>query len=281
MNPLRGRSPLNKFSGAARLVMLAALSFVFITCSTVPITGRKQLSLIPSSQILGMSYSEYDNFLKSNKLSTDQQATAMIKRVGGRIQGAVERYFKEKGLEEELKNYRWEFNLVEDKQVNAWCMPGGKVVFYTGILPITQTEEGVAVVMGHEIAHAVAEHGNERLSQGLLAQLGGVALDVALRDKPAETRNLWMSAYGLGATVGVLLPFGRTQESEADHLGLIFMAMAGYNPQEAVSFWQRMAAKKGGQAPPEFLSTHPSDETRIKDIQARMPEAMQYYKPVK
>lgn len=281
MNPLRGRSPLNKFSGAAWLVMLAALSFVFITCSTVPITGRKQLSLIPSSQILGMSYSEYDNFLKSNKLSTDQQATAMIKRVGGRIQGAVERYFKEKGLEEELKNYRWEFNLVEDKQVNAWCMPGGKVVFYTGILPITQTEEGVAVVMGHEIAHAVAEHGNERLSQGLLAQLGGVALDVALREKPAETRNLWMSAYGLGATVGVLLPFGRTQESEADHLGLIFMAMAGYNPQEAVSFWQRMAAKKGGQSPPEFLSTHPSDETRIKDIQARLPEAMQYYKPVK
>jgi predicted Zn-dependent protease len=274
-------NPLKQFSRKALLVMLAGFSLTLITCSTVPITGRKQLSLIPSSQILSMSYSEYDGFLKSNKLSTDPQATAMIKRVGARIQGAVERYFKEKGLEEELKDYRWEFNLVEDKQVNAWCMPGGKVVFYTGILPITQTEEGVAVVMGHEVAHAVAEHGNERMSQGLLAQLGGVALEVALQDKPAETRNLWMSAYGLGATVGVLLPFGRTQESEADHLGLIFMAMAGYNPQEAVAFWQRMAAKKGGQAPPEFLSTHPSDETRIKDIQARMAEAMQYYKPTK
>jgi predicted Zn-dependent protease len=273
--------PLKHFSRKASLVMLAVLSLTLITCSTVPITGRKQLSLIPSSQILGMSYSEYDGFLKSNKLSTDQQATAMIKRVGARIQGAVERYFKEKGLEDELKDYRWEFNLVEDKQVNAWCMPGGKVVFYTGILPITQTEEGVAVVMGHEVAHAVAEHGNERMSQGLLAQLGGVALEVALKDKPSETRNLWMSAYGLGATVGVLLPFGRTQESESDHLGLIFMAMAGYQPQEAVAFWQRMAAKKGGQAPPEFLSTHPSDETRIKDIQARLPEAMQYYNPQK
>jgi predicted Zn-dependent protease len=274
-------NPLKQFSRNALLVMLTGFSLTLITCSTVPITGRKQLSLIPSSQILSMSYSEYDGFLKANKLSTDQQATAMIKRVGGRIQGAVERYFKEKGLEEELKDYRWEFNLVEDKQVNAWCMPGGKVVFYTGILPITQTEEGVAVVMGHEVAHAVAEHGNERMSQGLLAQLGGVALEVALQDKPAETRNLWMSAYGLGATVGVLLPFSRTQESEADHLGLNFMAMAGYHPQEAVAFWQRMAAKKGGQAPPEFLSTHPSDETRIKDIQARMAEAMQYYKPTK
>jgi predicted Zn-dependent protease len=268
-------NPLKHFSRMSLLVMTAALSFLLVMCSTVPITGRKQLSLIPSSQILGMSYSEYDGFLKSNKLSTDQNATAMIKRVGGR----VERYFKEKGLEEELKDYRWEFNLVEDKAVNAWCMPGGKVVFYTGILPITQTEEGVAVVMGHEVAHAVAEHGNERMSQGLLAQLGGIGLEIALKDKPAETRNLWMSAYGLGATVGVLLPFGRTQESESDHLGLIFMAMAGYNPQEAVSFWQRMAANKGGQAPPEFLSTHPSDQTRINDIQGHMAEALKYYKP--
>ncbi len=279
MNPLRSRRPLGHIQRKGALVLTAALSFLLVMCSTVPITGRKQLSLIPSSQILGMSYSEYGNFLKSNKVSSDQQATAMIKRVGGRIQGAVESYFKEKGLEEELKDYRWEFNLVEDKAVNAWCMPGGKVVFYTGILPITQTEEGVAVVMGHEVAHAVAEHGNERMSQGLLAQLGGVALDIALKDKPSETRNLWMSAYGLGATVGVLLPFGRTQESESDHLGLIFMAMAGYNPQEAVSFWQRMAANKGGQAPPEFLSTHPSDDTRIRDIQANMTEALKYYKP--
>ncbi len=280
MHPLRGRRP-PKHLHRVLVAMVTVLSIIFITCSTVPITGRKQLSLIPASQILGMSYSEYGNFLKSNKLSTDAQATAMVKRIGTRVQGAVERYFKEKGIEESLQGYQWEFNLVEDKQVNAWCMPGGKVVVYTGILPVTKTEEGLAVVMGHEIAHAVAEHGNERMSQGLLAQLGGVALDVALKDKPEQTRNLWMGAYGLGAQVGVLLPFNRTQESEADELGLTFMAMAGYNPNEAVTFWQRMAANKGGQAPPEFLSTHPSDETRIRQIQEHMPEALKYYKPVK
>lgn len=269
---------LRKTSLIALVVMAA---FVFMMCSTVPLTGRKQLSLIPASQMLGMSYSEYGNFLKSNKVSTNAQATAMVKRIGGRVQNAVESYFKEKGIQESLAGYQWEFNLVEDKQVNAWCMPGGKVVVYTGILPVTKTEEGLAVVMGHEIAHAVAEHGNERMSQGMLAQLGGVALDVALKDKPEQTRNLWLGAFGLGTQVGVLLPFSRTQESEADELGLTFMAMAGYNPQEAVTFWQRMAANKGGQAPPEFLSTHPSDETRIRQIQEHMPAALKYYKPAK
>lgn len=258
---------------------LLAASILFAACSTVPLTGRKQLNLIPASQMLSMSYQEYGDFLKSNKVSTDVQATAMVKRVGGRIQGAVERYFKQKGLESSLAGYQWEFNLVEDKQVNAWCMPGGKVVVYTGILPITKTEEGLAVVMGHEIAHALAEHGNERMSQGLLAQLGGVALDAALKDKPQQTRELWQTAFGIGAQVGVLLPFSRTQESEADELGLTFMAMAGYNPQEAVPFWRRMSANQGGQAPPEFLSTHPSDETRIRQIQEHLPEAMKYYTP--
>jgi predicted Zn-dependent protease len=259
------------------LIGILVTSILFAACSTVPLTGRKQLSLIPASQMLSMSYQEYGNFLNSNKLSPDTQATAMVKRIGGRIQGAVERYFREKHIEGSLAGYQWEFNLVEDKQVNAWCMPGGKVVVYTGILPITQTEVGLAVVMGHEIAHAVAEHGNERMSQGLLAQLGGVALDVALEDKPQETRELWQSAFGLGAQVGVLLPFSRTQESEADELGLTFMAMAGYDPREAVAFWQRMSANKGGQAPPEFLSTHPSDVTRIRQIQEHLPEALKYY----
>jgi predicted Zn-dependent protease len=178
----------------------------------------------------------------------------------------------------EIKNYKWEFNLIESEEVNAWCMPGGKVVFYTGILPVTQTEAGIAVVMGHEIAHAVAEHGNERMSQSLIAELGGIALSEAVKNEPAQTQQLWFAAYGLGATVGVLLPFSRTQESESDRLGLIFMAMAGYNPQEAVNFWKRMAAQKGGNAPPEFLSTHPADETRIKDLQNEIPEAMKYYK---
>lgn len=263
------------------LIGILAASTLFGACSTVPLTGRTQLNLIPASQMLSMSYQEYGTFLKSNKLSTDTQATAMVKRIGGRIQGAVERYFREKGIQGSLAGYQWEFNLVEDKQVNAWCMPGGKVVVYNGILPVTQTEEGLAVVMGHEIAHAVAEHGNERMSQGLLAELGGAALDVALENKPQQTRELWQSAFGLGAQVGVLLPFSRTQESEADELGLTFMAMAGYDPREAVAFWQRMSANKAGQAPPEFLSTHPSDQTRIRQIQEHLPQALKYYTPSK
>jgi predicted Zn-dependent protease len=202
----------------------------------------------------------------------------MVKRVGARIQKAVETYFAQQGLSAELSGYRWEFNLVEDPQINAWCMPGGKVVVYTGILPLTQNEAGLAVVMGHEIAHAVAEHGNERMSQALLQQLGGVALSVAMKDEPTETRNMWFAAYGIGSQVGVLLPFSRTQESEADHLGLIFMAMAGYDPRVAPEFWKRMAAK-GGEKPPEFLSTHPADETRIRQINEWMGEALQYYSP--
>jgi len=255
-----------------------ALALVIIGCSTVPVTGRSQLNLIPNDEMLAMSFQEYDSFLKENKLSTDAQKSAMVKRVGTRIQKAVEAYFAGRGLSSELSGYKWEFNLVEDPQVNAWCMPGGKVVVYTGILPVTRDEAGLAVVMGHEIAHAIAEHGNERMSQALLQQAGGVALAVAMKDEPAETRNMWLAAYGVGSQVGVLLPFSRTQESEADHLGLIFMAMAGYDPHVAPEFWKRMASQ-GGAKPPEFLSTHPADETRIRQINEWMGEAMQYYKP--
>lgn len=254
-----------------------AVALVVFACSTVPITGRKQLSLIPTSEMLSMSYTEYDSVLKTSKLSTDQQKIKLVKKVGGRIQKAVETYFAEKNLADQLKDYKWEFNLVESQEVNAWCMPGGKVVVYTGILPVTQNEVGLAVVLGHEISHAVAQHGAERMSQGLLAQLGGQALSVALQNKPEQTKQLWMSVYGVGAQVGVLLPYSRTHESEADHLGLIFMSMAGYDPNEAVTFWQRMAAS-GGQKPPEFLSTHPADETRIADIKKELPEAMKYYR---
>jgi predicted Zn-dependent protease len=253
------------------------LALVVFACSTVPITGRKQLSLIPASEMLSMSYTEYDSVLKTSKLSTNQEQIQLVKKVGGRIQKAVETYFAEKDLSGQLKDYKWEFNLVESEEVNAWCMPGGKVVVYTGILPVTQSEVGLAVVLGHEISHAVAQHGSERMSQGLLAQLGGAALSVALQNKPEQTKQLWMSVYGVGAQVGVLLPYSRTHESEADHLGLIFMSMAGYDPNEAVNFWQRMAAS-GGQKPPEFLSTHPSDESRIADIKKELPEAMKYYR---
>ena len=257
-------------------IIVAALILQY--CTTVPVTGRKQLNIIPGSTMLSMSLQQYDEFLKSSELSKNRQQTQMVKRVGARIQKAVERYFTERNMASELANYAWEFNLVESKEANAWCMTGGKVVVYTGILPVTQDDTGLAVVMGHEIAHAIAGHGNERMSQGLLTELGGMALMKALEQKPEQTKQLWMTAFGTGTQLGVLLPFSRLQESEADHLGLIFMAMAGYDPHKAVGFWQRMAAMKEGQAPPEFLSTHPSDETRIEKIKALIPEAMKYYR---
>lgn len=260
-----------------KIIVLTVLFFL-LSCGTVPITGRRQLSFIPSSTMLSMSLQQYDQFLKTNKLSNNQQQSRMVKRVGRAVQGAVERYFAQKNMSDELKNYKWEFNLVESPDVNAWCMPGGKVVVYTGILEVTKNETGLAVVMGHEVAHAIAKHGNERMSQGLLAQMGGMALSQALKDKPKKTQQLWTQAFGLGTQFGVILPFSRLQESESDRLGLIFMAMAGYDPNEAVSFWQRMSQKKGGKAPPEFLSTHPSDATRIRKIRETIPEAMQYYR---
>lgn len=260
------------------LVLTLMLAIVAFTCSTVPLTGRNQLNIIPSSQMLSMSYQQYGDFMKGNKLSTNQQQIQMVKGVGGRIQKAVELYLTQKGLADRLQGYQWEFNLVESKEVNAWCMPGGKVVVYTGIMPVVQTEGGLAVVMGHEIAHAIAEHGSERMSQGLIAQAGGMALDAALSKEPEKTKNLWMTVYGVGAQFGALLPYSRLHESEADHLGLIFMAIAGYDPNESLNFWVRMSQMKGGQAPPEFMSTHPSDQTRIDDLRKEMPEAMQYYK---
>lgn len=263
-----------------RLILaLLAVSVLVASCATVPITGRRQLSLIPESQMLSMSYKEYDSFLESNKVSDDATATAMVKRVGGRIQGAVETYFAGQGQSGRLADYKWEFNLIKGDDVNAWCMPGGKVVVYTGLLPVAKDEAGLAVVVGHEVAHAIADHGGERMSQQMVAQLGGTALDVAMKNKPEQTRQLWMTAYGAGAQFGALLPFSRQQESEADRLGLIFMAMAGYDPQTAVGFWTRMASASGGAKPPEFMSTHPSDETRIANLRKLMPEASGYYRP--
>jgi predicted Zn-dependent protease len=229
--------------------------------------------------MMSMSTQQYSEFLKTNKLSTDRKAVDLVRRVGTRIQKAVEQYMTQNNHADALRGYQWEFNVVESPEVNAWCMPGGKVVVYTGILPVTRDETGLAVVMGHEIAHAVAEHGRERVSQQMLAQLGAVALDAALAKNSQQTRDIWMSAYGVGAQYGALLPFSREHESEADHLGLVFMAMAGYDPNAAVGFWQRMAAASGGEKPEEFLSTHPSDETRIRQIKEKLPEAMRYYKP--
>jgi len=252
--------------------------FFFIACQTVPITGRQQLSIVSSGEVLSMSATAYKDFLSEHSVISGTPEAAMIKRVGVRIQHAVENYFAEHNLSGRLQGYEWEFNLVDDPAVNAWCMAGGKVVVYTGLLPIAKDDKGLAVVMGHEIAHAVANHGDERMSQGLIAQMGGMALSTALAKKPQQTADLFMTAFGIGTQVGVMLPYSRLQESEADRLGLIFMAMAGYDPHEAPEFWKRMSSGKQGAAPPEFLSTHPADATRISNIEKGMDEAMSYYR---
>lgn len=256
--------------------LLGIAAFIY-GCKSVAVTGRKQLSLVSNAEILPMAATEYQEVLKKGPISKDKENTEMIKRVGGRIQKAVEQYLTQNGRASDLEGFQWEFNLIDDPEtVNAWCMPGGKVAFYTAILPICKDETGVAVVMGHEVAHAIANHGRERMSQGMVQQLGINALGLALGQNPTGTSQLFMQAVGMGSNLG-MLKFSRSHESEADHMGLIFMAMAGYNPQTAPSFWERMAAL-GGKKQPEFLSTHPADETRIRDLQSWMPEAMNYYK---
>lgn len=259
------------------IVWMCFLSVFLAGCTDVAITGRKQLNLVPDSLINSMALSEYTAFLDSpeTNLSTDPEKTAMVQRVGVRIADAVERYMNANGMSDRIAGYKWEFNLVESKDKNAWAMPGGKVVVYTGIMEVTQDDAGLAVVMGHEIAHAIAKHGSERMSQALLIAGGGIALDASMEDSKSKTA--FLTAYGLGTTVGVMLPYSRTHEKEADRLGLIFMAMAGYDPQAAVAFWQRMAESKDGAGVPEFLSTHPADQTRIENIQNYLYEAMPYY----
>lgn len=247
-------------------------------CQTVPLTGRQQVAWIPDSELNTMSFTQYQQVLQETPLSKNRAQTNMVKTVGNKIKTAVETYLNETNQSKLLEGFQWEFNLLEDPTVNAWCMPGGKVAFYTGIMPICQDEAGVAVVMGHEVAHAIAQHGNERMTHGLIQQAGGVALAIAVKDKPAETQNLFMTAYGVGTTLGGMLPFSRQHESEADELGLIFMALAGYDPHAAPEFWKRMSGQ-GGQQPPEFLSTHPSHDTRISNLNKAMPKAMKYYKP--
>ncbi len=259
-------------------IIFLLAGILFLTgCVLNQVTGRKQLSLVPESELQLMATGQYNTFLTENKvLSPANKEAAMVDRVGARISGAITKYYNSQGQQSVIEGYKWEFNTVDSKEVNAWCMPGGKVVVYSGLLPVTQNETALAIVVGHEIAHAIAKHGSERMSQGMIQQLGGVALEVALSQKKQETQNLFMQAYGVGSTIGAVLPWSRQQETEADQYGLIFAAMAGYNPQEAIPFWQRMAAA-GGESPPEFLSTHPSDETRIKKLKQFMPEAMKYY----
>ena len=257
------------------LFIFSALAFSY--CTTVPMTGRTQLKFLPDSEMLAMSFTQYNDFLSQNKLSTNEAQIRVVREVGMRIQGAVEKYMADSNMAGRIKDFRWEFNLVDDKQVNAFCMPGGKVVVYTGIMPICQDATGLAVVMGHEIAHAIAEHGNERMSQTLLANglltVGGTLMQ---SKNPTMTKQILLQAAGVATNLGIL-SFSRQHESEADRIGIIFSAMAGYDPREAPRFWQRMAAGSNGQAPPIFLSTHHSHETRIKDLEALIPEAMKYY----
>jgi predicted Zn-dependent protease len=261
------------------LVIFASL---LAGCAVNKITGRNQLTLVSESELQLMATGQYKTFLSENKVlnPVSSREAAMVDRIGLRITNAITKYFDSEGNGSVLEGYSWEFNTIESKEANAWCMPGGKVVVYTGILPLTQNETALAIVMGHEIAHSIAKHGNERMSQAMVQQLGGMALEMALAQKPQETQDIFMTSYGIGSQLGAILPWSRQQETEADQYGLIFSAMAGYDPQEAIPFWQRMSASSEG-SPPEFLSTHPSNASRIKNLKQFMPDALKYYTPVK
>ncbi|MCF7560873.1 M48 family metallopeptidase [Sabulilitoribacter multivorans] len=254
-----------------KTILTLGIALLIIACATNPFTGKKTLALVPNSQIFPSSFAQYNQFLSENKVVTGTKDAEMIKRVGQRIAVAAERWMNANGLQGYLKDYKWEYNLVNDATVNAWCMPGGKIVFYTGILPIAENETAIAAIMGHEVAHALANHGQQRMSAGMLQQLGAVAGNVAIKDD--QSREMFNQAYGVGSTVGVMLPFSRGHETEADKIGLYLMAVAGYNPDEAAELWKRMKANSGGQAPPEFLSTHPSNDSRIAELQKLAPLA--------
>ena len=246
---------------------------LFLACSTNPFTGKKNLNFVSNSQLFPSAFQQYGEFLKTNKVLTGTTDAKRVESVGIKIKNAAERWLKANGHAEYLDGYQWEYKLVESPDVNAWCMPGGKIVVYTGILPITQDEAGLATVMGHEVSHALANHGAQRMSAAQLQQIGAVGVAVATGNKSEQTQQIFQQAYGIGSQVGVMLPFSRSHESEADQIGLTLMAIAGYNPDQAVNFWQRMSAKSGGNAPPEFMSTHPSDATRIANIKKMIPEA--------
>ncbi|MES2456692.1 MAG: M48 family metallopeptidase [Bacteroidota bacterium] len=263
------------------IVGIASVSLALSSCSTVPLTGRSRLNLVSDEQVLPMAFQAYGEFLTENKkavLPTSNAQAQRVKTIGNKLIAAVQNYMNSNNFGDQIANYKWEVNVVESKELNAWCMPGGKIVVYTGILPVTKDDAGLATVMGHEIAHAIAGHSAERMSQEMVGQ-GLGALGNAATANNSKRQSIFNTLYGIGAPLA-MLSYGRNQELEADRLGLIFMAMAGYNPQNAIGFWQRMAtAGQGSQKPPEFLSTHPSDETRIGRIQNALPEAQKYYKP--
>lgn len=260
-----------------RIVVLwmVACALLLSSCGSVPLTGRKQVLLVSDQEVLSASLTQYSDYMKTATKSSSKDGAAMVTRVGKKIAAATEQYLRNNGLESEIKNFAWEFNLVKDNQVNAFCMPGGKIVVYEGLMQLVESDDDLAVVIGHEVAHAVAKHSNERMSQQLMAQYGAAILGQALSDKSTAIQRVGNAIYGLGAQYGVMLPFSRKHESEADYMGLVFMAMAGYNPEVAVTFWQKMSAG-GTNSTPEFMSTHPSDATRISDIKKYLPEIEKY-----
>ncbi|MFW6219143.1 MAG: M48 family metallopeptidase [Bacteroidota bacterium] len=260
----------------SKYIILSFLMLFTVACSTIPITGRKQFAPIPSSQMIALSKDSYQKVIDEHSLSDNQEQTRIVKEVGRNISSAVEKYLRQQNMKEKINEYTWEYNLLQSKEINAFCMPGGKIAFYEGIMPICEDRNGVAVVMAHEVAHAIAKHANERLAQQLMVQLGGIALSEALNKEPEKTQQLALAAFGAGAQLGYMLPYSRKHESEADELGLYFMAMAGYDPRGAVEFWQRME-HQGGEKPPVFLSTHPPPGKRIKNIEKLMPKALEYY----
>ena len=250
-----------------------AILVLVVSCAKNPFTGKSTIALVPNSQIFPSAFQQYNQFLSENKVIKGTTDAKRIETIGTKIKTASERWLTANGQADYLEGYAWEYNLVDSKEVNAWCMPGGKIVFYTGILPICKDDAGIAAVMGHEVAHALANHGQQRMSAGLLQQLGAVGTQLAVGNKDPQTQALIMQAYGVGTQVGGMLPFSRAHESEADMIGLTLMAIAGYDPINAVKVWERMSANSGGQAPPEILSTHPSNETRIKELTALIPQA--------
>ncbi len=261
-----------------RILILVIAGILMNSCYKVPVTGRKQFRMLPESMILNMSITAYNDFLKQNPpMPASNSDASRVKTVGQKMAQSVDYFLVSNGYKKIKKNFSWNFELVNNSQVNAWCMPGGKIVFYSGIMPLVQNDAGIAVVMGHEMAHAVARHGNERMSQQLALYMGGITLAVAMNDKPEETRNLFLSVYGIGGTIGSLA-YSRNHEYEADKIGMVFMAMAGYNPEEAINFWERMSALATGPQIPQFLSTHPNHENRIAEMKKFLPKAMKYYK---
>jgi predicted Zn-dependent protease len=254
-------------------LLVGLFVFTLVSCAKNPFTGKETLALVPNSQILPSAFQQYGQFLSENKVVTGTTDSKKVETVGVKIKDAAERWLNANGYQGYLSDYKWEYKLVDSKEVNAWCMPGGKIVVYSGILPITKDESGLATVLGHEVSHALANHGQQRMSAGLLQQLGGVGIAAATGSKSSETQQLAMTAYGAVTQYGGMLPFSRSHESEADKIGLTLMAIAGYNPEQAIVFWERMSANSGGKSTPEFMSTHPSDATRIAQLKELIPQA--------